>query len=282
MLIDKKIGMRWNSKNKKFYEEKGYIFTKMKDKFMVNVEDLKDGSNEKVRVICDNCGKEYNIFWYHKVASRKLNGDDLDYCHQCPTVRQKKTMIEKYGVEHPRQISEVNEKIAKTNIEKYGHKNPFGSKEIKEKIVSTNIKKYGAEHHNQTEEGKKARRETNLRKYGYTTWSANPENRKKLSGKNSPSWKGGIEKYNYPSRYDFEYREWRTAVFTRDNYTCQKCGKKAGRLQAHHIKNWKHYVADRYKVSNGITFCIDCHRKFHSQYGLKRTNINQLNNFLQQ
>jgi len=65
-----------------------------------------------------------------------------------------------------------------------------------------------------------------------------------------------------------KYKEWRTKVFTRDNWTCQNCGKrsKAGEpvyLEAHHIKSWAKYPELRYKVDNGITLCRECHKLIH-------------------
>jgi len=61
-------------------------------------------------------------------------------------------------------------------------------------------------------------------------------------------------------------REWRTEVFERDNYTCQNCMVRGGRLQAHHIKPYKEHQELRHDLSNGKTLCVDCHKKTDS-YG---------------
>ena len=60
--------------------------------------------------------------------------------------------------------------------------------------------------------------------------------------------------------------EWRKKIYERDNYTCRKCGKRGYRLQAHHIKPYKSNLELRYDVNNGLTLCIDCHKKTDS-YG---------------
>lgn len=57
----------------------------------------------------------------------------------------KSAILEKYGVEHPRDIPGVDEKIKKTNLERYGHESPMGNKEIQQKAINTNIKNYGQE-----------------------------------------------------------------------------------------------------------------------------------------
>lgn len=62
----------------------------------------------------------------------------------------------------------------------------------------------------------------------------------------------------YGSVFD---KEWRTAVFQRDNYTCQWCGQVGGRLQAHHIKPFMEYPNLRLELSNGITLCLECHKE---------------------
>ena len=82
------------------------------------------------------------------------------------------------------------------------------------------------------------------------------ETRKKisvaLSGKNSYLWKGGINK-NIRSNVSFELAEWRKSVFSRDKYTCVKCGQIGGKLNADHIRPWAIYPELSLVVSNGQT-----------------------------
>lgn len=50
MLLTKTILVKWNPSNRKWYESKGYIFSKWKDEFEVKVEDLTNGSHVLVNV----------------------------------------------------------------------------------------------------------------------------------------------------------------------------------------------------------------------------------------
>ncbi len=84
-------------------------------------------------------------------------------------------------------------------------------------------------------------------------------------GKYHPNWKGGITPENQRGRRSPLYRQWRTAVFERDQYTCQKCGQFGGALNAHHIKPWAQYQESRYDVGNGVTLCEHCHKKIHGR-----------------
>lgn len=56
------------------------------------------------------------------------------------------------------------------------------------------------------------------------------------------------------------YRRWRNAVLKRDNYTCQWCKTIEKPMRVHHILMWSKYPKKRYKLNNGITLCIDCHK----------------------
>jgi len=82
-------------------------------------------------------------------------------------------------------------------------------------------------------------------------------------GKDHPGWKGGIKNINN-ERNSIEYREWRSMVFGRDNFTCQSCFKRGTYLEAHHIKSWKDYPELRFDINNGVTLCKECHREIHS------------------
>lgn len=64
-----------------------------------------------------------------------------------------------------------------------------------------------------------------------------------------------------------EYYQWVRDVYERDDYTCQKCGKRGGELHAHHIYSYAKYKDKRIDLANGVTLCVDDHKLFHKLYG---------------
>jgi len=82
VLMTEETLVRWNYSNKKWYESKGYIFTKWKDEFLVRVQDLSKGSHSLVDVICDNCGKILsNMSWGE--YKRGVRNEGENYCYEC-------------------------------------------------------------------------------------------------------------------------------------------------------------------------------------------------------
>lgn len=81
------VTVKWNPYSQKYYQSKGYVFTKRGDEFQVKIEDLQEGSHAKVKVICDFCGKEYTKIYKDYFAQYK-NGD---CCKKCQGKKSLKT-----------------------------------------------------------------------------------------------------------------------------------------------------------------------------------------------
>jgi hypothetical protein len=97
----------------------------------------------------------------------------------------------------------------------------------------------------------------------------------KLTGIKCYFWKGGITPLRMQIRASFRYRQWISDVFTRDDFTCQECGKRGGTLNAHHIKPFFLICEENkiityeqaldceelWNINNGKTLCERCHSK---------------------
>ena len=94
-------------------------------------------------------------------------------------------------------------------------------------------------------------------------------------GKDHYHWKGGITSLRVRLYSSFKHRQWRSDIFTRDNFTCQWCSKRGVILNAHHIKPFKQIREENkietyeqaldceelWNINNGITLCEECHNK---------------------
>lgn len=61
---------------------------------------------------------------------------------------------------------------------------------------------------------------------------------------------------NEKKHLDGRYREWMKSVKNRDNWKCKIANINCkGRMEAHHILDWKNFPELRYEINNGITLC---------------------------
>lgn len=191
-------------------------------------------SHKKVVAICERCGKEKIV---EKRAARPL-------CTSCGKVGR-------YFSPDTLRLKSINMTGEKNPM--YGRRGSahpsFGiplSEETKRKLSEANM-------------GRKASEETKAK------MSARVGRR----GKDSNFWKGGITPVMKRIRHSKSYKNWRTLVYKRDDYTCQMCHVRGGKLEAHHIRPVRDHKNDLliYDVDNGITLCKRCHASLvHHEY----------------
>lgn len=110
-----------------------------------------------------------------------------------------------------------------------------------------------------------------------------PEHAKKCGachiGKHPGNWLGEDVKRRLKInriRNSTKMVEWRTAIFKRDNWTCQACGARGGYLEAHHVKSFCDYPEFRFDIKNGTTLCKTCHRRTDNYGGRNRIKFTGL------
>ena len=90
---------------------------------------------------------------------------------------------------------------------------------------------------------------------------------KRITGEGNPKWiKDRTMLVKKQERNDSAYVDWRKQVWLRDNFTCKIANPNClGKIEAHHILNWKDYPELRYQLNNGITLCHAHHPRVRSE-----------------
>ena len=127
----------------------------------INIDELTNGSHQKIEVICDVCDIECSVEYISYIKSGNIGGSYL--CRKC---RLKKNNLEKYGVENVFQLESVKNKIKIDNIIKYGVENVSQVKEIRNKAENTMIDRFGVRFSLQNKELVDKLKKNNISKYG--------------------------------------------------------------------------------------------------------------------
>ena len=162
MLITEKIEVKTSSKNFNYFNNLGYNI-KCGDVINIDVKELSNNSHCKVKVKCDVCKKEKEISYREYLRQNSIH--NFDTCKKCKNIKNKKTNLERYGVEHILQRKESLNKFKTTMVERYGVENAINNIELQEKTKETIRKKYGVDFITQSEEFKKTSKKTKKEKY---------------------------------------------------------------------------------------------------------------------
>jgi len=139
---------------------------------------------------CGNITK-YKSFnsGYNKFCSKKCQANSIEIKNKIRNTKlckydnlnnhnkQKKTLVERYGVENISQIPEVKKKKKLTCIKNYCVENPLQSKLIQLKQKKTLVERYGVENISKHPETEKKRKKTSFGRYGVTHYSKSIEYR---------------------------------------------------------------------------------------------------------
>lgn len=85
ILTKDTIKIKWSSKIRQYYIDKGYIFTKNGDEFEVKIKDLPQCSKFEIEVECDYCHKVFTKKYLDYCKGRKRF--DKDACTKCKTIK---------------------------------------------------------------------------------------------------------------------------------------------------------------------------------------------------
>lgn len=139
MLITKKIIIKINSKEIKYFKNKG-IDIKLNDEIEIDISLLSLSSHRKVIVKCDICGEEKYATYKNYNNYIKKDSDNKYTCNKCNTEKRKNTCLKKYGINNVANSSEIKNKTKKSCMKKYGVEYYFQSNKFKnenrEKFIS--------------------------------------------------------------------------------------------------------------------------------------------------
>lgn len=102
--------------------------------------------------------------------------------------KAKKTLLEKYGVDHYSKTDKWKDQVKETSIKRWGVDNFAKTQEYVEKSKKTSRNKWGCDSFTKTDEYRKKSKETLLQKYGVDSWIKTPYAKEKIKTKMLEKW----------------------------------------------------------------------------------------------
>jgi hypothetical protein len=295
MILDEYVEIIGNSRNIKYYKDKGYDI-EVNKKILIKTEDLSNGSTFKVNIKCDICQSHSKMTWSSYYKYRENDKNKKYHCRICCSRKRKLTNQEKYGGNSPTNSRDIINKIKKTNqerygnnsslhgvsqkkteeifIEKYGYKTPLLNKGIKDKIKNTLLLKYGVDHPLKSNDIKGQIKEKSLEKWGVDNPSKSIDVKEAIKKTNLEKW--GVEYYF--NSLDFRMKSNKTIL---ERYNTENYFKSKHRLDyiiSNKMNNYPGLEIIGYNESVFQIKCIDCNSIFDIKTDLlyKRNKLGQI------
>lgn len=107
MLVTENVILKWGARNKNYFTDKGYIFTKFGESFIVKVSDLTRRNSSIIEYMCDICFEKYSTTF-----DNCMNGFDKNGIHKCKKCARKGSAVKSRVDNHTLQ----NEFISKNLV----------------------------------------------------------------------------------------------------------------------------------------------------------------------
>lgn len=273
-LLTKESTVKWSSNNRKWYESKGYIFTKANDEFIVKTEHLVNNSPILVDYKCDECNNILSVQYKSFSRKTKCMCNPCINMHRCK--KDFKSVISSFKNKGLTLISHSSDYKNNKSVLRY-------ICDIHSNIIQT------------------ANYNTIANGHGCPPCGLDSHSRE-----NAPNWKGGITSLNEYLRTQIQV--WKIDSMKFHKFKCDITGKSFDAV--HHLVPFSiivqeilselnidvrrqismytederetmsnRLIAKHYEYGLGICLCKDVHILFHSLYGNETATPEQYNEF---
>ena len=196
-ILTKKVEVKLNSMNIKYYEKLGYKVPMKKasneyyrktgkefcydlgKKFIVKVDDLQNGSDIQIDALCDYCNEKILTMSYGQYMRRTREISKIA-CKKCYPQKVKEVSILRYGVDNYAKTEECQRKMEATMQELYGVDSALQLPAFKAKQEQTCLDRYGVKHIMLNQDYKERIKNTCIERYGVDIPSKNPMIKEKI------------------------------------------------------------------------------------------------------
>lgn len=218
---------------------------KTQDEIFKLREGLKNSSKEKYSFKCQICGKE---------ASRRIFSKTTELV--CSSCKNKKTLLQKYGVENMSQIQAVKEKKKQTTRSHFGVDNPMQSENVVKKLKQNNLANFGVDNLAKLDSVKEKMKSTCKEKFGVEFFAKSEEYKKSCKetwdSKSQEEKESIIEKRKQTSLRNHGVENFNN----REKYK-QTCFEKFGQFNPMQVESIKAEIESRNLEKYGVKYPME-------------------------